>query len=150
MEALRQPVCHYIVLEVLLQRHKRRRHSEQPLELTFPRLDQCGGALLKWGDAGVSGAEDKRPNDGMEQSLKWVGKSLGFDEDVEAEVRDIMKTKEDSLPESEVRHSCSSLIYVLNGFYLGLFMQKFGNGWQMKQWLGRNLRHKHLYLTEST
>lgn len=36
---------HYVILEVLLHRHETRRHSEQLLELAFPRLDECGGAL---------------------------------------------------------------------------------------------------------
>lgn len=54
--------------------------------------------------------------DSMKQPLKWVRKNLGFDEDVEDEVRDIMKTKEDALVGFEVRHKCSSLIYILHSF----------------------------------
>lgn len=39
----------YVILEVSLQRHKTRGHSEQPLELVFLMLDQCGGALAAVG-----------------------------------------------------------------------------------------------------
>lgn len=38
---------HCVILEVLLQRHKTRGYNEQPLELAFPGLDQCGGALAE-------------------------------------------------------------------------------------------------------
>lgn len=54
---------HSVILEVSLQRHKTRGHSEQPLELVFLRLDQCGGALAESDDARVPGEEDERPDE---------------------------------------------------------------------------------------
>lgn len=100
---------HYVTLGVLLHRHKPRRHNEQLLELAFSRLDQCGGALAEVGWCWGVPCEDDERSDDREHgtAIKLVRKSLGFDEDVEDEVRDITKTKEDSLTESEHRRNCS-------------------------------------------
>lgn len=98
----------YVILDISLQRHKTRGHRQQPLELAFLRLDHCGGALLQWDEARLPGEEEERPDDS--EPLKWVRKSLGLDGEVDDEERDIMKTKEDPLTGSEVRHSHGSLI----------------------------------------
>lgn len=64
---------------------------------------------LKWGGAGVPVEEGERSEDREHgASVKMVEESLGFDEDVEDEVRDTMNTKKDSLTESELRRNATA------------------------------------------
>lgn len=70
----------YVILDVSFQRHKTRGHCQQPLELAFLSLDQCGGALLQWDEARLPGEEEERPDDseheshssGSERAWAWM------------------------------------------------------------------------------
>lgn len=136
----------YAILEVSLQRHKTRGHCEQPLEVAFLRLDQCGGALAAagWGEGSRWRRWKVRWQWAWKPS-KWVRKSLGLDGDVDDEESDIMKTKEDPVTGSEVRHNHGSPVIAFTASSRGSSCKRYSrNGWQMRQWLGKNLRHNNV------
>lgn len=82
--------------------------------------------------------------------FKWVRKSLGLDGEADNEKRDIMKTKDDPLTGSEVRHSHGSPVIAFTASSRESSCKRNSrNGWQMRQWLAKNLRHNNVYFAHS-